>query len=175
MTKNNKTSGLVCVFEYLDDVCSVMDKLDSREDCKGYEVYSPTSYHELMDRAEKKLGKSQVRWFTLCGALLGVVSGFGMCLAMDYDWPIVVGGKAPGLYSLPAYVIFGFELMILFGALATIKGMLVMGRLPNPRAKIFDLRLTDDHFAVFIPGADCHGEQASVMKDCGAKEIYEST
>ena len=63
----------------------------------------------------------------------------------------------------------------LFGALATIKGMLVMGRLPNPRAKIFDLRLTDDHFAVFIPGADCHGEQASVMKDFGAKEIYEST
>ena len=36
-----------------------------------------------------------------------------MCLAMDYDWPLVVGGKTAGLYSLPAYVIFGFELMIL--------------------------------------------------------------
>ena len=83
MGKKNKTSGLVGVFQYLDDVCSVMDKLDGRKDCEDYEVYSPVSYHELMDRAEKKLGKSQVRWFTLCGALLGVISGFGMCLAMD--------------------------------------------------------------------------------------------
>ena len=173
MGKKNKTSGLVGVFEYLDDVCSVMDKLDGRKDCEDYEVYSPVSYHELMDRAEKKLGKSQVWWFSLCGALFGVVSGFGMCLAMDYDWPLVVGGKTAGLYSLPAYVIFGFELMILFGALATIKGMLIMGRLPNPRAKIFDLRLTDDHFAVFVPGAVRHGEQEKLMKNNGAKDIYE--
>ena len=67
-----------------------MDKIKNRTDFSGHEVYSPTSYHELIERIEKTLGPSEVRWFTLVGALMGVSLGFGMCLWMDYDWPIVV-------------------------------------------------------------------------------------
>ncbi len=172
--KKKVTSGIVAIYKYLDDVCQAMDRIDERQDCLGHEVYSPTSYHELIERIEKKIGYSEVRWFTLVGALTGIATGFGMPLLMDYDWPIVVGGKTAGIYSLPAYVIFGFELMVLFGALATIFGMLFMGRIPNPKAKIFDKRTTDDHFAIFIPDSGLDGEPAKILKECGALEVYQS-
>ena len=61
--------------------------------------------------------------------------------------------------------------MILFGAIATILGMLVMGRLPNPKNRVFDSRLSDDHFAIFIPNMDRDSEVAQVFKTCGACEV----
>ena len=149
MSSNEKNQkGVIGIYQYLDDFCQAIDEIEKRSDCDGHEIYSYTSYHELMDRAERRWGPSQVRWFTLTGALSGIIAGFGMCLLLDYDWPIVVGGKTPGIYSLPAYVIFGFELMVLIGAIMTIAGMLVMGRIPKPTARIIDKRLTDDFFAI---------------------------
>ncbi len=170
-SKNSK--GIYAVFQYLDDMCRVIDEVENKEGFKNHVVYSHTSYHELMDRAEAKWGKSEVRWFTLVGALLGVSVGFGMCLAMDYDWPITVGGKTAGFDSIIAYVIFGFELMILLGAIATIIGMLVMGRLPNPKVKIYDKRTTDDRFSIFVPSVHIHGPEADFLRKQGAEEIFE--
>ncbi len=171
MSSDGKKNGVIGLFKYLDDTCDAMDQINLRKDCKGYEVLAPASYHELVERAETKYGVSQVRWFTLVGALTGVSSGFGMCLWMDYDWPIVVGGKLAGIYSLPAYFIFGFELMVLLGAIATILGMLVMGRLPNPRETFLDSRITDDHFAIFLPNASLESESVNVLKKNGACDV----
>lgn len=168
-------SGIVAIYQYLDDICRVIETIKDRDDFKDHEVTSFTSYHELMHLAEEKHGPSQVRWFTLTGALSGVFTGFAMPLWMDYDWPIVVGGKTAGIYSVPAYFIFGFELMVLFGAIATIIGMLVMGRIPNPKATIYDVRTTDDKFAVFVPGISVESEQARLLKENGAEEIYSTT
>lgn len=171
MSSNNSKKGVVALFQYLDDTCDALDEINKRQDCKGYEVLAPASYHELVERAEHKYGFSQVRWFTMVGAFSGVSAGFGMPLWMDYKWPIVVGGKFAGLYSLPAYFIFGFELMVLFGAIATILGMLVMGRLPNPREKFLDPRITDDHFAIYLPGATLDSDSVAVLKKNGACDV----
>jgi molybdopterin-containing oxidoreductase family membrane subunit len=146
-----------------------MEKIRGRSDFDGHEVLSPTSYHELEHSAG--YGASPVRWFTLTGALTGIVSGFALPLLTDWDWPLVVGGKTAGIYSLPVDFIFAFELMVLLGAICTIAGMLIMGRLPNPKAKVFDTRTTDDKFAIFVPGASVSGPQAQFLKDCGAEEI----
>ena len=150
MVENKKQHGCLAVFDYLDDFCKVTNTIADDPEYKNHKIYSFTSYHELMEIAEKRFDSSQVKWFTLSGALLGVIVGFGLCLLCDYDWPITVGGKPGGIESLPAYVILGFEMMILLGAIFTIAGMLVMGRIPDPRANIYDERLTDDKFAIFI-------------------------
>jgi hypothetical protein len=165
-------SGIVAIFPYLDDFCQAISRVGNDAAFRGHEVLSPTSYHELMVLAEERYGPSPVRWFTLVGALTGRFSGFGMCLLLDYDWPIVVGGKSPGIYSLPAYVIFGFELMVLFGALATILGMLVMGRLPNPYGTVYDPRITDDRFAIFVPAVGVASAQAKLLHQLGAAEVF---
>ena len=171
MSLRGKKNGVVGIFKYLDDTCDAMDQINKRSDCEGYEVLAPASYHELIERAEHKYGDSQVRWFTMIGAFSGVSAGFAMPLWMDNDWPIVVGGKLAGLYSLPAYFIFGFELMVLLGAIATIIGMLVMGRLPNPRETFVDPRITDDHFAIYIPKATLESQSVEVLKKNGACDV----
>lgn len=165
----DKDQGVIAIFRYLDTVCHAIEKIKDRGDFKDHEVFSPTSYHEIEHASG--FGPSPVRFFTLVGALTGVTSGFALALATDYDWPIVVSGKTPGIYSLPAYVVIGFECMILFGAIATILGMLVMGRIPNPKRKVLDPRTTSDRFAIFVPGAKLDGPQAKLLKEWGAEEV----
>jgi molybdopterin-containing oxidoreductase family membrane subunit len=166
---SKRPGGILAVYQYLDNLVDAMKAVQARPDCAGHEVFSPTSYHEIEEALDA--GPSPVRWFTLSGALTGTVTGFGLALWLDYDWPQVVGGKLAGLYSIPSYVVIGFELTILFGGLMTILGMLVMGRLPNPKQRILDPRFTDDRFGIFVPNASLDSEQARLLKSFGAEEI----
>lgn len=165
----SQSSGILAMFKHLDTVCHAIEKVKGRHDFKDHEVFSPTSYHEIEHACA--YGPSAVRWFTFVGAMTGTVTGFALALLCDWDWPVVVGGKTPGIYSLPAYVVLGFEFTILFGAIATVAGILVMCRLPNPKVTIFDNRLTDDMFAIWVPGAVVDGPQAKMLKEAGAVEI----
>lgn len=162
-------NGIMGVFRHLDVVCDAIEKVRDRSDFAGHEVFTPTSYHEIEHACG--FGSSAVRFFTLTGALTGVTFGFALCLGLDWDWPIYVGGKTPGIYSLPAYVVIAFECTILLGAIATIIGMLVMGRIPNPKRKVLDTRLTDDRFAIFVPGVSLDSPQAQLLRECGADEV----
>jgi molybdopterin-containing oxidoreductase family membrane subunit len=166
-----RPGGILAVFQYLDHLTEAMEKVQKRGDFDGHEVYSPTSYHEIEHVANFK--PSPVRWFTLTGAMTGTILGFALALATDYDWPLVVGGKTAVWPSLPAYVIIGFELTILLGGIATIIGMLVMGRIPNPKHRVLDERFTNDRFGIFVPNATSDGEQAKILQQCGADEIRE--
>jgi len=166
-----RPGGILAIFRYLDDLTEAMEKANKRGDFDGHEVFSPTSYHEIEHAGD--FGDSGVRWFTLTGALTGTVVGFSLALLTDWDWPLVVGGKTAGLASLPAYVILGFEWTILLGGIATVLGMLVMGRLPNPTQRILDTRFTNDRFGIFVPNAALEGEQAKILKQCGAEEVRE--
>ncbi len=166
---SKRPGGVLAVYRYLDQLTDAMKLIRERNDFRGHEVFSPTSYHEIEEAGG--YGASPVRFFTLAGALTGTFCGFLLALWTDYDWPLVVGGKLAGLYSVPAYVVIGFELTILFGGLMTILGMLVMGRLPNPKQRILDVRFTDDRFGIFVPNASLDGEQAKLLKQCGAEEL----
>ena len=161
--------GFIAIFRHLDTFCAAIERVRERGDCPGFEALSPTSYHEVEHACG--FGPSPVRYFTLIGALTGTCVGFGLPLLCDWDWPIVVGGKTPGVYSLPAYVVLGFECTILLGAISTILGMLIMGRLPNPKRRVLDPRTTDDRFAIFVPGMRADGPQGAFLKDCGAEEV----
>ena len=76
---------------------------------RGYqklEVYSPAAFHELLYAVHDK--PSKVRWWTLIGGLLGVVTGYAMPIWMASDWPIMIGGKP--FSSIPVYTIIGYAL-----------------------------------------------------------------
>ncbi len=169
MAKPSADQGIIGIYSYLDTFCHAIEKVRDRKDFIGYESFSPTSYHEIEHASG--FGASPVRYFTLTGALTGVCVGFGLAILCDWDWPIVVGGKTPGIYSLPAYVVLGFECMILLGVIGTILGMLVMGRIPNPKRAVLDVRTTDDRFAIFLPGAQVDSPQAQFLRECGAEEV----
>jgi hypothetical protein len=162
-------AGILAIFRYLDDVTAAIKKIRGRADFAEHEVFTPTSYHDIEHASG--FSSSPVKWFTLTGALLGVTAGFSLALATDFDWPLIVGGKSAGIYSIFAYVVIGFECTILLGAIATIIGMLWMGRIPNPKATILDTRLTNDRFAIFLPNVSTGSPQAQLLKECGAEEI----
>jgi hypothetical protein len=167
---NKRTDkGVIAIYQYLDTFCEAIEKVRVREDFAGHECFSPTSYHEIEHASG--FGPSPVRLFTLIGALTGMFGGFALCLVLDWDWPLIVGGKMAGIWSLPAYVIIGFECTILIGAISTIAGMLVLGRIPNPKRKVLDVRTTDDRFAIFVPNVGTDSTQAQVLKDTGAEEV----
>jgi hypothetical protein len=114
------------------------------------EIYAPAPFPELDDVLDSK--PSRVRVYTLLGGLLGVVTGYGMAVWMATDWPVMIGGKP--FAAIPTYTIIGFELTILFGALATLLGLLMVGRLPygsfGKNDKGYDKRFSSEEFGLVV-------------------------
>jgi hypothetical protein len=102
---------------------------------------------------------SPVRLFTLIGGLVGCAAGFGMTIWMSRDWPLLVGGKP--IAPIPPYVVLGFELTILIGALATVAGMVLLSVIQAPRGRPFDPRFSDDRIGIFVP---CARDQAAALE-----------
>lgn len=75
--------------------------------------------------------RSKVRFFALVGAASGTVTGFVFTILTSMSWPLIVGGKP--VVSLPPFLIIAFALTILFGALSTFAGFLLLSRLPSLR------------------------------------------
>ena len=75
--------------------------------------------------------RSKVRFFALLGAASGTVAGFAFTILTSLSWPLIVGGKP--VVSIPPFIIIAFALTILFGALSTFAGFLLLSRLPSLR------------------------------------------
>ena len=75
--------------------------------------------------------RSKVRFFALVGAASGTVTGFAFTILTSLSWPLIAGGKP--IVSIPPFLIIAFALTILFGALSTFAGFLLLSRLPSLR------------------------------------------
>ena len=164
------TETVVGVFEHVDTTVRALEELRA----KGYRdltVYTPVPVHEIEDVLERDRPVSRVRLFTLIGGLIGTASGFLLTMWSSLKWGIIVGGKAPA--SIPPYVVIAFELTILFGGLATLIGMVTLGRLPKlTPSPWFDPRFTNDRFGVAV---HCAPERLTsvreILQRAGAEEV----
>ena len=164
-------NGVLGVFQYLDNFTHALENIRNVPEIEKFEAFSPTSYHEIEHASG--FGASPVRWVTLVCGLIGTLTGFFLCYLVDLDWPLVVGNKTPGIYSLPAFIVVMFELTILFGGLGTILAMLWFCKIPNIKVNILDSRFTDDRFGIYIPNAGANSPAAKLLKDWGAEEVRE--
>src|ERR671931_1444986 len=135
------TETILGVFGHVDTTVRALEELKA----KGYHdltVYTPVPVHEIEDVVERDRPVSKVRLFTLLGGLTGLASGWILTAWSSLKWGLMVGGKPPiGLPVSPPYIIIMFELMILFGGIATVIGMVALGRLPRlSRSLSFDPR-----------------------------------
>ena len=147
--------------------------VDAIEELKGQkfpiDVYSPTPRHELEHAVHPPT--SPVRRFTLIGGLLGVTFGYWIAIwASDY-WPLVVGGKP--IASWVPYTIFGFEVMVLIGALSTVAGMFINSRIPRLTMTVgYDPRFSRGDFGVFVGAQPSEYQTAeSILRKHGAVEV----
>src|SRR5215813_13132868 len=125
------TESIVGVFAHVDTTVRALEELRA----KGYHdltVYTPVPVHEIEDVLERDRPVSRVRIFALLGGLIGLASAWILTAWTSVQWNLYVGGKPPiGLPVSPPYVVIMFELMVLFGGIATVIGMVVLGRLPR--------------------------------------------
>ncbi|MFZ0391200.1 MAG: DUF3341 domain-containing protein [Calditrichia bacterium] len=94
---------------------------------KKIRAHAPYPVHEMDHMLEEK--PSALRYFTLLGALSGLMFGLWFTSWTSLDWPIITGGKP--IVSWPAYVIVSFELTVLFGGVISFIGFLLLSTLPS--------------------------------------------
>ena len=158
--------GLLAAYRHIDAASDAVRDL-KRQGYAGYTVYSPAPVHELLDAIDHKV--SPVRLWTLGGGLLGCALGFAMTIWMSLDYPTVVGGKP--LASVIPYVVIGFELTILIGALSTLAGLAFHSWRSNQKAP-YDGRFSDDHIGIFVPcAADRRSAVEELLRGAGATEV----
>jgi hypothetical protein len=170
---------VVGVFAHVDTTVHALEALRA----KGYRdvaVYTPVPVHEIEEVLERDRPVSPVRLFTLIGGLTGTASGFFLTIWSALQWGLVTGGKymastPEGVVgsSIPAYVVIAFELTILFGGVATVLGMVILGRLPRLRpSTAYDARFSSDRFGVAVT---CPGEGRpavrAILETSGAEEV----
>ena len=91
------------------------------------DLYTPYPIPGLDDVL--KAPGSMLKFFTLTGAVTGFCTGMIFTSYTVVAWPLVTSGK-PHI-SLPPFLIISFELTILLGAIFSLLGIFVLGRLPN--------------------------------------------
>ena len=163
------TPGVLGVFGHLDATVEAIGKL-RHGGHTDFTVYSPIPRHEIEDALDQPV--SPVRMFTLIGGIAGCAIGAWLTLYMSYDWPIVLGGKPVG--SIPPYVVIMFEMTILFGALATILGILFNALFAARRlgTVAYDARFTNDKFGIFVPcEAARAGQVEALLRGTGAEDV----
>ena len=156
------------VFREVDTAVTAIEQLRA-EGMTDLETYSPLPQHELEHALHRP--QSPVRLFTLVGALTGTATGFALAIWTSLDWPLIVGGKP--IVSLPAYVVIAFEMTILFGALATVLGLIVNAKLGPPgKGLAYDPSFSAGNFGVLVDAPDGKGGDARrILEDAGAAEV----
>jgi len=173
------TETILGVFAHVDTTVRALEELRAR----GYHdltVYTPLPVHEIEEVLERDRPVSRVRLFTLIGGLTGIASAFILTIWSSLVWGQVTGGKylqlGPGGIigsSLPPFFIIAFEMMVLFGGLATVIGLIVLARLPRFRqSPTFDPRFTNDRFGVAVHCApERAGSVHELLRVAGAEEV----
>ena len=162
------SSGVLGVFAHLDTASDAIRKL--KRDGYALTVYSPTPRHELEEAIQPP--ESAVRIFTLMGAFTGSAAGAALAIWASLDWPLIVGGKE--IVSLPAFSVIIFEVTILLGALSTVAGLFLTGRLPRigPPEALYHPSFSAGRFGVFAHvGSDRFDEVSDIMTESGSEEV----
>jgi hypothetical protein len=167
--KNNE-KGLVGVFSYPDDLVSAL-KTAKNEGLKILTAYSPVKYEAISGVLGKK--SSPVRYFTLTGGILGILSGFGLGFYTSTQWHLIVSGKP--VSPIPPYIIIAFELCILIGVFFNLGAVLLFSRIPWPKRKsYYDPRFSEDRFGAVILCEEPEKEKVrELLTKAGAEEVYD--
>jgi molybdopterin-containing oxidoreductase family membrane subunit len=168
MAQQNK---IMAIFSYPDDVVSALRAL-KQEKIKVDTVFSSVPHHEILDTLELK--RSPLSYYTLAGAILGIITGFSLSIYSGLQWKFITSGK-PVIAWIP-FCVEGFEFAILLGVLSTLLGMLINNRMPRVRLPDhYNPQFTRDKFGILLQCRDAEREPAAaLLRKAGAEEIHDS-
>ena len=173
-----KVVGLAA--EY-DDVTRVTEAAAQVRDAgfKYWDVHSPFPIHGIDTAMGVK--PTILPWLVLTGGLTGCAFGIAMTWWINavsilppepFNWvnlqgyQYLISGKP--LWSLPASIPVIFECTVLFAALTTVFGMLLLNKLPmlyNPLFKLKNFRrATSDRFFIVIDAGDPNYDETKTLE-----------
>jgi hypothetical protein len=160
--------GIIAAFEHIDSAVDAIEELRQKR-YGDLTVYSPTPRHEFDHALEAP--PSRVRIYTLIGGLTGATFGYWIAIWASAYWPLVVGGKP--IASWVPYTIFGFEVMVLVGSLATVFALFGLSRVPRLTKTVgYDPRFSGGHFGVWVEtSSEKAKEVADLLHRHGATEV----
>ena len=161
--------GVIAHFRELDSAVEAIEAIRHDKRFGDIAVYSPTPRHELEHAVHAP--PSVVRKFTLIGGLAGVTFGYWIAIWASKYWPLVVGGKA--IASWIPYTIFGFEVMVLVGALSTVFGMFAVSGLPRLTMTVgYHPRFSGGDYGIWVATTpDKAKTVADILRKHGAVEV----
>jgi hypothetical protein len=163
--------GVLGSFVHIDAATDAIRTLKN-QGRTDFTVFSAAPNHELEEALDQPI--SPVRLFTLIGGITGIASAVAMTFWMSKDWPLLVGGKP--IATVPPYVVIFFELMVLFGALATVLGIIVMSAIRRPTGVLYDPAFSDDRVGIFVPCPPAeYGTIEALMRNAGSTEVKHAT
>jgi hypothetical protein len=162
---------LVGIFNDEDVVLDAVQKIRSKG-IKIHEVFCPYPVHGL----DHVLGYERPRMgvpaflFGITGTSLAFLLTFW---TLGIDWPMNIGGK--NFFPFPTNIPIVFELTVLLAAFGMAFTFFFMEGLgPSVKPLIFDIRSTDDKFAMAIDlnkNTISDSEITSFLKEVGAEEV----
>jgi hypothetical protein len=144
------------------------------EGVKIHEVFSPYPIHGLDENLGYKRSRLPMAAF-MFGAT-GTTLALTMMFSMNgFDWPMNIGGKPNA--ALPDFIPITFECTVLLAAFGMVGTFFTASNLfPWSKAKIFDVRSTDDKFIMAIDLSNnkfSKDQIAQILKSKGATEVNE--
>ena len=124
--------GMLAEFENPEALVAAAKRARANGYCH-LDAFTPFPVHEL--EGVLALHDRRVLWLGLIGGATGFVVALGMQAFTNFDYPIDVGGRP--LYPLSAFAVVIFELTVLFSALFTAIGMLIVNGLPRLSYPVF--------------------------------------
>ena len=162
--------GVVGAFSHVDALVEAVELAKARE-LEVQDVFSPVPVEEVLTLASPK--PSPVRFVTFGGALTGIVGGFALAIGTSVIWDMIVGGK-PVTHHVP-FVVVGFELMVLLGALATLLAILIFSRLPYRRfpGPAYRPEFSNDQFGLWLGCEEGEEDKArQFLEEAGASAVH---
>lgn len=156
--------GILAEYDTPDQLVSAATKVRDAG-FEKWDTYSPFPVHGI--DAAMGIKMTILPWLTLCAGLTGLATAITMQWWMNaYDYPWLISGKP--IWSIPANVPIMFELTVLFSAITTLVGMLMLNGLPHPSHALDHVkrfaRVTDDKFFLLIQAADAKFDEQDTRK-----------
>jgi hypothetical protein len=122
---------VVGVFRHLDTMMDALRRARAGN-LEIRDVYTPVPNHE----AEAFLSpqRSRVQLATFSGGVLGLVGGMALAIGTSLIWNMITGGK-PVTSTIP-FLVVGFEITILLGAVCTFAALALFAGLPLKRLPV---------------------------------------
>ena len=162
---------MVGVFDNEFDLVEAFEKVKTKG-VKIDEVYTPYPIHEILEGMGNKTRITHAAFFYGLFGALSVLGG--MYYAAVISWPLVFGGKP--FNTFPSFIVVTIVATILIVTLLTLVTFSARAKVfPGKKAKIVDVRATDDKFVMVIdttsPAFNA-GELEQLLKANGASEVY---